>query len=193
MLNLCNTYRHDLRNKSKAREWLKKAESLQDTYSIRKVADYYFQEDIIKTHINKAISLYHRAIKMGDTQAYKELGDLYFELDEYVTARKIYQEGAEEGNIDCMVNFGMILSCAPDCFEPAKYWLMKAVNRGDTFALKVLGDLYEGYGEYAAALRWYRKAAYAGEKEAVEYLPKIKKYLKKHKPDYKLQLRDIID
>ena len=191
MLNISNSYRRDFNNKSKAREWLKKAESLQDTASIRKVADYYFQEDVIKRHIERAISLYRKAIKMGDLQAYKELGDLYFQLDEYANARKVYQEGAVAGNVDCMVNFGMILSCAPNCFEPAKYWLSKAVNKGDTFAIKMLGDLYEGYGEYAKALRWYRKAAYAGEREAIEYLPTIKKLLKKHKPDYKLRLREI--
>ena len=193
MLNISNSYRRDFNNKEKAREWLKKAESLTDTYSIRKVADYYFQENVIKTHIDKAISLYHKAIKMGDTQAYKELGDLYFQLDEYENARKVYQKGASVGDVDCMIDLGMLLSCLPDGFEPAKYWLSKAVNKGDTFAMKMLGDLYEGYGEYAKALRWFRKAASAGEREAVEYLPKIKKLLKRHKPDYKLKVRSISD
>lgn len=193
MLNLSNTYRRDLKNKTKAREWLKKAESLQDTYSIRKVADYYFQEDVIKTHINKAISLYHKAIRMGDTQAYKELGDLYFEIDEFKDAHYAYEIGANEGNIDCMVNLGMMFLFAPDCFEPAKYWLCKAVENGDTYAMKILCDLYENYGDYAKALRWCRKGALAGEMDAIEYLPKIKKRLKKHKPSYKLQLRKIND
>ncbi len=193
MLNLSNTYRRDLQNKTKAREWLKKAESLQDTYSIRKVAEYYFQEDVIKTHINRAISLYKKAIKMGDTQAYKELGDLYFELNEFEDAHSAYQNGAIVGNVDCMVNLGMILLFAPNCFEPSKYWLQKAVSMGDTYAMKMLCDLYEFYGEYAKALRWCRKGALAGEKEAVEYLPTIKKRLKKNKPDYKLKLYEQIE
>lgn len=191
MLNISNTYRHNFNNKPKAREWLKKAESLTDTYSIRKVADYYFQEDVIKTHIDKAISLYRKAIRLGDIQAYKELGDLYFEIDEFEGAHHTYQKGANEGNVDCMVNLGMMFLFAPNCFEPAKYWLCRAVEGGDTSAMKILCDLYEQYGDYAKALRWCRKGALAGEKEAIEYLPTIKKRLKKHKPDYKLRLREI--
>ena len=189
MLNLSNSYRRDFNNKKRAREWLKKAESLPDTYSIRKVADYYFQEDVIKTHIDRAISLYYKAIKMGDLQAYKELGDVHFQLDEYEEAHYVYQKGANAGNVDCMVNLGMMLLCAPDCFEPSHYWLTKAVKKGDTYAMKVLADLYEFYGDYAAALRWCRKAALAGEYEAIQELPFLKKRLKKHLPDYKLKLR----
>ena len=193
MLNLSNTYLRDLNNKSKAREWLKKAESLTDTYSIRKVADYYFQEDVIKTHVDKAVSLYKKAIKLGDTQAYKELGDLFFQIDEYEDAHFYYQKGAAAGNVDCMVNLGMMLLCAPDCFAPSYYWLTKAVKMGDTYAMKVLCDLYEMYGNYAKALRWCRKAALAGEREAIDFLPTIKKRLKKHKSDYKLRLRNLAD
>ena len=193
MLNLSNSYRRDFNNKKKAREWLKKAESLTDTYSIRKVADYYFQEDVIKTHVDKAVLLYKKAIKLGDTQAYKELGDLFFQIDEYEDAHFYYQKGATVGNVDCMVNLGMMLLCAPNCFAPSYYWLTKAVKMGDTYAMKVLCDLYEMYGNYAKALRWCRKAALAGEREAIDFLPTIKKRLKKHKPDYKLRLRNLAD
>lgn len=189
MLNLSNSYRRDFNNKKKAREWLRKAESLTDTYSIRKVADYYFQEDVIKTHIDRAISLYRKAIKMGDLQAYKELGNVYFQLEEYDEAHCIYQKGANAGNVECMVNLGMMLICAPDCFEPSYYWLTKAVKMGDTYAMKVLSDLYVFYDDYVAALRWCRKAALAGENDAIHDLPIIKKRLKKHLPDYKLRLR----
>lgn len=194
MLNVSTSYRRDFNNKRKAREWLKKAESLPDTYSIRKVADYYFQEDVIKTHIDRAISLYYKAINMGDTQAYKELGDVYFQLGEYHDAHNIYQKGAVAGNVDCMVNLGMMLFCAPNCFEPARYWLKKAIYKGnDTTAMKVLSDLYEMHGDYVNALRWCRKAALAGESESIESLPILKRRLKRHKPNYKLQVRDLED
>ena len=191
MLNLSNSYLRNFNNKIKAQEWLRKAESLPDTYSIRKVADYYFQENVIKNHVEKAITLYYKAIKMGDTQAYKELGTLYLQIGEYEKAQKVYQKGAISGNVDCMLHFGTLLLCTPDCFEPAQYWLKKAVSNGNIQAMKVLCDLYEGYDDYVTALRWCRKGALAGDREAIEYLPKIKRRLKKHKPDYRLKLREI--
>ena len=191
MLNIANTYRQELNNKNKAREWLQKAEKLPDSYSIRKVAEYYFNEDVIETHINKAISLYRKAIRMGDMQACKELGDLYFETEDYENAHHVYQKGANAGNVDCMVEIGLMLFYIPDFFEEAKYWLKKAASKGNISALKVLCDLHEFHGDYATALRWCRKGFLIGEKASVEYLPKIKRRLKKHLPDYKLKLRKV--
>lgn len=191
MLNLSNTYRNEYNNKILAQKWLKKAESLTDTAAIRRVAEFYFVEDFDKNHIGKAIELYKKAIGLGDTAAYKELGDLYFELDDFGRAHHVYNDGANAGNVECMTNLGMMLIYAPRCFEPAKYWLSKAVAHGDKDAIKFLGELYEEYKNFPKALRCYRKAVMHGVTEAAEDVAKVKKILKRRKLNYKLKLRTL--
>ena len=189
MLNLSNTYRNSYQDKILAQRWLRKAESLTDTASIRKVAEYYFVEDVVSNHIDKAIRLYRKAIKMGDTEAYKELGDVYFELEDFESAHNAYRDGANRGNVNCMFELGMMLVYVKDCFKPAKYWLEQAFLNGNNYALRVLGELHEEYGDFPRALRYYRKAVLKGITDAAENVTKIKKYLKRHKPDYKLKVR----
>ena len=191
MLNLSNIYRVEYPNINLAQKWLKKAESLTDTFSIRKVADYYFWEDVAYNHIDKAIKLYKKAIHLGDIEAYKELGDVFFGIEDFKNAHDTYRDGANAGNVECMVNLGMMLIYAPNCFEPAQYWLSKAIAYGDKEAVRYLGELYAEYEIYPKALRFYRKAVLNGIHDAAKDLEDIKKLIKRKKPDYKLKVREI--
>ena len=193
MLNLSNLYRYKFYNKKKADYWLKKAESLNDTESIRRVADYYYSsENIVKNHTDKAIDLYKKAISLGDTEAYKELGDLYFAIEDFVNAHNTYRDGANADNVDCMFELGTMLIYAPNCFIPAQFWLKKAVLCGNKLAIKSLGELYERHKDYPKAMRCYRKAILNGV-DASESLQKVKKLFRKSKPNYKLKLRTITE
>lgn len=189
MLNLANTYSTHYHDNKMAQRWLKKAEKLTDTWSIRKVAEYYFLEEIGENYIDKAVKLYEKAIELGDAEAFKELGDMYFELDDFDSAQRIYRAGAAAGNVACMANMGMFLVYAPDSFPEAHYWLSRAVEGGSTFAIKILGDLYKEHGNYPKALRCYRKAVMRGVEEAENDLVKAKRTIRKHKANYKLRLR----
>ncbi len=190
MLNLADVYRNVYYDKKTAQYWLKKAESLKDSESIRLVAGYYAVENSIKDNLNKAIKLYQKAMSMDNLEAFNELGDLYMELDEFDSAQNCYFDGAKLGNVDCMANFGMMMTYAPECFEPAHYWLSKAIKHGNIIAMTLMGDLYREYKNYPKALRWYRKAVSAGDSNASENLQLVKKLLKRHKPNYKLRLRE---
>ena len=143
-----------------------------------------------ETDLNKAIKLYQKAMSMDNLEAFNELGDLYMELDEFDSARNCYFDGARLGNVDCMANFGLMMTYAPECFEPAHYWLSKAIKHGNIVAMTLMGDLYKEYKNYPKALRWYRKAVSAGDDKATENLQLVKKLLKRHKPNYKLRLRE---
>lgn len=189
MLNLANTYSIHYHDDKMAQYWLEKAEKLPDTWAIRKVAEYYFLEDVVENHVEKAISLYEKAIELGDAEAFKELGDMYFELNDFESAQKIYHAGANAGSADCMANLGMFLMYAPDSVSEAHHWLSKAVEGGSIFAIKILGDFHKEHGDYPKALRCYRKAVMRGIYEAEDDLIKVKRAIRKHKPNYKLRLR----
>ena len=190
MLNLSNTYRKEYPNKTLAQKWLKKAESLKDTFSIRKVADYYFWEDVVSNHIEKSIKLYKKAIAMGDSLAFKSLGDIYVTLDEFEQAEECYYNGAMAGDVDCMVELGMFWMFSSEGLQTADYWLDKAIKKGSRRALIKMGDLHARFENYPKARRWYRKAVSKGIPEANEKLLRIKKLIRRNKPNYKLTLRD---
>lgn len=192
MLNLSSVYKNQFQNKKIAAQWLKKAESLKDTDSIREVAGFYAADAENDRQINKAIKLYQKAIALGDVDAQRELGDFYFHLEEFEDAQNCYREAAKSGNIEAMINLGMMLSYMPNCSPEAHYWLNKAANSGNAEALRVLGAFYEEREDYHNALRTYRKAFHAGE-NVQEEIRQMKNKIKRGKFNYKLRALNVYE
>ncbi|MBQ7706067.1 MAG: sel1 repeat family protein [Selenomonadaceae bacterium] len=188
MMNLAGFYEEGLgtrKSKKFAKQWRDKAESSTDLKSVKNLAGYYQDTGVAL----KAVEFYQKAIQMGDTESFGDLGDLYFDIEDYEDAEKCYIDGAKVGDINSMLGLGIMLTYAPGCFDDAKIWLSRAADGGSTYALRMMGDLYFEYKKYPQALRWYRKAVIAGEIGAREEIPKVKKILQNSKPNYKLKLR----
>lgn len=189
MMNLAGIYRKHFKKRKLAQQWIDKAESCTDLESVKELACYYSEADAIKNHKEKAIKFYKKAADMGDEEAFNELGDLYLSIDEYDAAEHFYFEGAKIGNVAAMINFGTMMTYSPGNFEHAKFWLTRAMQHGNIYAVKLLGDLYKEYKEFPKALRWYRKAYNYGENTQQE-IREVKKLLKISKSDYKLKLQN---
>ena len=190
MMNLAGVYENNFNDKKSARQWIKKAESCKDLYSIKELAHYYSEADAIKNNIQKAIKFYEKAAKMGDVDSLSELGDLYFYIDEFDAAEHYYFEAAKMGDAYAMTNLGIILTNDYEDFEKAHFWLKKAVEGGNIYAVRMMGDLYAKFKQYHKALRWYRKSVALGE-DAREDIHKVKKLLKTSKVNYKLRVRTL--
>ena len=188
MMNLSGMYKHRFKNKKLAQFWLDKAESCTDLESVKTLAAYYWDADRIRNHKEKAIKFYEKAAKMCDVESLEILGELYFEIENFEAAEHYYFRAAKAGNVEAMVNFGILMTYSPDNFENAYFWLKQAIQRKSTIALKIMGDLFREYRQYPQALRWYRKALNAGEFVQND-IKQMKKLIKTYKADCKLKLR----
>ncbi len=86
-------------------------------------------------------------------------------------ARKWFTKAVELGSTRAMIYLaGLELDRSPPDYRAAMELYKKGAARGDAFAMKRVGDLFQdGQGvkkDYAEALYWYRKAIDAGEKLA---------------------------
>ena len=188
MVKLAEIYQNHFKKRNLAQKWLDKAETLTDLNSVKELAFYYAETGAIKNHTAKAIELYKKAVDMGDKDSLNELGDLYLSIEKYGAAEHYYLEGAKAGDVRAMLNFGTMMTYLPGNFNAAKFWLTTALQHGNIYAFKLLGDLYKEYQNYPKALRWYRKAYKYGE-DTQQEIREIKQLFKVSKIDYKLKLR----
>jgi TPR repeat protein len=93
---------------------------------------------------------------------------------EYVEARKLFQEAANAGSAAAIYNLGLLYingwGVTQD-YAQAREWFQKAANTGSNRAMNKLGLIYvNGWGvtrDYAQAREWFQQAADAGEADAM--------------------------
>jgi hypothetical protein len=99
---------------------------------------------------------------------------------EFVEARKLFQEAASAGSGAAMYNLGLLYingwGVTRD-YAQAHDWFQKAADAGNSLAMVNLGFAYaNGRGvtqDYAQAREWYQKAAEAGNKVAMNHLGEL--------------------
>ncbi|MFD5344773.1 tetratricopeptide repeat protein [Streptomyces anulatus] len=104
---------------------------------------------------------FRRAADAGSTEAAGRLGGLLFNRVDSAAAIPYLEKGAESGDTEAQTMLGIVL------MERSEHWLRTAAESGDGLAAFWLGDLLRGGGAEADALRWYRKAAEAGQRGEV--------------------------
>ncbi len=101
----------------------------------------------------------------AEMQAFADLGDSSFKMQDYAMARAWYEKAAAQGNADAQTGLGIGLGVAQD-FAQARAWFEKAAAQGNANAQTGLGILYHnGQGvtqDYGQARAWYEKAAAQG-------------------------------
>lgn len=152
-----------------------------------------FKKDQSDTLILKTSKFFYwsmRAQNQDDTQAWSELGILYFygqgvEKD-YVEALKWCLKAAQQNNAVAQNAVGVIydtgLGVDKD-YAKAMKWFLKSAEQNEPCALYNLGLMHEhGRGlkrDYAEAIEWYLKAAMQGHVYAKERIPLLYKNQKR--------------
>ena len=121
--------------------------------------------------------------KNNKTKADKlfELGESYFESNNYTEALKCFMKAAEQGHVEAQYNLGAMYANGDGVaqnYTEAEKWFRKAAEQGHAKAQYNLGAIYaNGEGiekDYTEAAKWYRKAAEQGHAKATEALEKLR-------------------
>ena len=135
-----------------------------------------------KKDIQKACQLYRKAAKAGCAEAQRAIGYLYekglgLPLN-YAKARKWSARAALQADATACNNIGFLHYNGKGVRRSkklAKKWYKLAARAGSIIALSNLGGLYEDAGRLKKAVRYYRRAAEAGNKYAAKQLKRLDK------------------
>ena len=90
---------------------------------------------------DKAEEYFLKAIELGNTNAFNNLGVLYFNQEKYDKAEKYYLQAIDKGNNDALFNLGILYSKQKE-YEKAEKYYLEAIEKGDNNALNNLAYLY---------------------------------------------------
>lgn len=129
-----------------------------------------------------ACRLYRKAAKAGHPDAQRALGYLYEKglglPQNHAKSRKWYARAALQADATACNNMGFLHYNGKGVRRSkslAKKWYKLAARAGSILALSNLGILYEDAGRLKKAVRYYRRAAEAGNKYAAKQLKRLDK------------------
>ena len=135
-----------------------------------------------KKDMQTACRLYRKAAKVGHPDAQRALGYLYEKglglPENHAKARKWYARAALQADATACNNMGFLYYNGKGVRRSkslAKKWYKLAARAGSIIALSNLGILYEDAGRLKKAVRYYRRAAEAGNKYAAKQLKRLDK------------------
>ena len=140
---------------------------------LREIARGYNAETIIvRTRKQKAVAKVAveeseiQKVEVPENINYEELGEEYYQANDYETAYKYLMKGAEEGNARCMNKIGLIYyygKLGEKDYAKALDWYKKSGDAGFPRAYGNIGYYYE-YVENneKEGFNWYEKGALAG-------------------------------
>lgn len=149
-----------------------------ETY-YRTAEDYYYGRNGKAQDYEEAVNWYNKAAELGHAEALYSLGYCYekgegVDFDEG-EAFEWYLKAAELGHLRSQTEVGRLFYMT-DQYEEAVPWLLKAGERDDVDAQRLLGYCYEvGLGvdkDKNEAIKWYKRAAAQGDEQAIEELKK---------------------
>ncbi|MEU8824817.1 tetratricopeptide repeat protein [Streptomyces sp. NPDC048636] len=116
-------------------------------------------------------------------EAFDAIEDLRYETEIFRAypwlldaAEKVYEEAAELGCDDALVDHALLIEGEQGRVEEAAALLLRAFERGSMRAARVHAVGYAGRGELAAAEEWYLKAAEGGDATAQRNLGSLYTY-----------------
>jgi TPR repeat protein len=105
-----------------------------------------------------------------------EAGSSAYEKGHFRKAFKLFKEGAENGDADCMIKLAIMYTCGEGVccdYDDAIKWERRAVDAGCIYAMINLGISYRIKGDLVLARSWFEKALDNGDGEAALHLAKL--------------------
>ena len=169
----------------RARKWYTRAlkQHSSDTPDAAYRLGYLYEKGLGgKKDIQTACRLYRYAAKNGHADAQRALGYCYEKglglPENHAKARKWYARAALQADATACNNLGFLYYNGKGVRRSkslAKKWYKLAARAGSILALSNLGILYEDAGRLKKAVRYYRRAAEAGNKYAAKQLKRLDK------------------
>lgn len=169
----------------RARKWYARAleQHSSDTPDAAYRLGYLYEKGLGgKKDMQTACLLYRKAAKTGNPDAQRALGYLYEKglglPQNYAKARKWYARAALQADATACNNLGFLHYNGKGVRRSksqAKKWYKLAARAGSIRALSNLGILYKDAGRLKKAVRYYRRAAEAGNKYAAKQLRRLDK------------------
>ena len=197
-LGICYDFGRGVKeNKVEAAKWYRKAAEQGHVLAQVAIGQCYFAGNGVGKNEIEAVEWYRKAAEQGYLKAMEYLGHFYRSglagvQKDMTEAVKWYRKAAEQGHILSSLALAHLYEqgngIAKDMQEAVKWYkqaaiggneqavdsLRNAANKGDAYAQFVFGELNEnGYGvkkDEDEAMKWYRLAAEAGNKQAIDRL-----------------------
>ncbi|KZN61046.1 hypothetical protein N473_22150 [Pseudoalteromonas luteoviolacea CPMOR-1] len=161
-----------------ALEWATKAAERDYIPAILFLAKWYrFGGNGVKSDLKESMTLYARAIELGEPSAATELGYIFIrhwkEEKGYETAQQLFANAAYQGDTKALCGLGVVYRESKKLgdLEKAKDYFQVSYARGYQECAFELGYLYHRYvPDTAQALTWYTTAAKLGSSDALNNL-----------------------
>ena len=115
-------------------------------------------------------------MESGNAESIFEAGSLAYWKGYFRKAFKLFKEGAENGNADCMINLASMYTCGEGVrcdYDKAIEWERRAQDSGHSCAKINLGISYRIKGDLRQARCWFEKALDDGDGDAALHLAKL--------------------
>jgi TPR repeat protein len=110
-------------------------------YALKALAWMHYAEKLPNSELRLAEQYYESAGKLGDTEAYHDLGLLFQESGDVLSAQRVFEIAANSGSLKSMYRLGKILADDDRGSERAlegRYWMERAANQGHFFSKRWL-------------------------------------------------------
>ena len=151
----------------KAIEFYTKSAKLNHTKAMNRLADAYFDGDIVGKNYKTAFNWCEKSADFGDIEGIINLATMYNRgqgvTEDKRKALELYKKAAELGNDTAMQKLGDIYGFAdPPNSKEAMKWYQKAIDSNNTEAMISIAMMYEfGYGvpeDINIAIGWLKRA-----------------------------------
>lgn len=151
-------------NLSKAYELFSKAAATGLPNAQYNLGKMYHTGKGVPRNLNKAISWYKKAAAQGDNQSIYTLGLMAYKKQNFIKAKKLFQQAAAKGNSNAKTHIGKMYFAGKGFgrnYQQAAKWFLKASNEDNNVeAQYLLGFmLYKNRKNYKKAKKWFTKAA----------------------------------
>jgi TPR repeat protein len=124
-----------------ARSLLESVAARNSIYSQLTLGALYEAGNLGPPNLKTALSYYERAANQGSAEAQRRLGRILVDQGEALSARTVFEQGAEAGNVSCMYWLGkLMLEGRGGAVEVCRGidWLERAAAEGHVFAKREL-------------------------------------------------------
>ena len=153
-------------NMSEIRTW---ADTFNKKFTEEETDLYIEIQELIKVReFEKALDKLNQLEKINESLALNGKGSLYKRMSDFDNAEKYYQMAIEKGDINAMVNLGILYKNEKKDIAGAEKYYQMAIEKGNARAMVNLGYLYMNEKkDIAGAEKYYQMAIEKGDTRAM--------------------------